>query len=894
MRPQRWLYTIPLRIRSLFKKTAVERELDDELQFHLEQKTQQFISEGLSAKNARYAALREFGGLEQSKEKARDARKVNLILDFMQDLRFGVRILRKNPGFSAIAILTLALGIGANAAIFSVVNAVLLRPLPYPSPERIVAIDGAWPVEYASVGTELKKSWAKWADDTKSFDTLSVYETGDLNLAASGTAPQRVAAAEVSQHFFQTIGLAPIAGRTFLSQEEILNHPYVAVISALLCRDLGAPADAVGKTILLNGKPTVIIGVMPSGFEFPKQTRVWLPFPWSLREEILMKQALFYNTIGRLRPGISPAQGREEISAIESNARDSEMKSNPGGPVPRLNPITVTLLHDQLVGSSKSGLILLFGAVGFVLLIACADVANLLLARAIQRQHEIALRAALGASRLRLVRQSLTESVLLSTIGGAGGVILAHVGLQAFRRFIPTKMLFVQDINLDVRVLLFLMAISVLSGLIFGMVPALHALRVDLNAPLKEPVAGASARHSFLGRTRSVLAVAEIALALILLAGAGLLIKSFWRLVNIDSGFRPESIITTSVTFPASFTQKDVQRVQSFQEVLQRISVIPGVAAASSIDNLPFGKTARAGFKLELEKETAAHLANQDKVFSFFYAASPDYFKTMGVPLIAGRVFNDGDRAGAPEVVIINKAMANLFWPGESPIGKRFSIGNSGPAPKWAEIVGVVGDTKHANLQDAPEAEYYTSILQGSPFSVFLVVRTSGEPSATIRAIREIVTRTDSTLPLSNFVSMNDRISESVAEPRFRTLLLGIFAGLALILAAAGIYGVMSYSVAQRTREIGIRVALGARRGDILSLVLGHSLKLTLVGIAIGLAASWGLTRLLASVLYDVTPHDFWTLASVSILLAGVALFASYIPARRAMRVDPLVALRYE
>jgi putative ABC transport system permease protein len=894
MRPQSWLHIIPLRIRSLFKRSAADNDLDEELQFHLDQKTREFIAKGLDEKDARHAALREFRGVEQSKEKCRDARKVNLLLDFARDLRFGARMLRKNPGFSAIAILTLALGIGANAAIFSVVNAVLLRPLPYPSPERIVAIDGAWPVEYAAVGTELKKSWAKWAENTKSLDTLSVYETGDLNLAGTGAAPQRVAAAEVSEHFFETLELPPIAGRTFSFDEQVPNHPNVAVISALLCRNLGAPADVVGKTMLMNGTPTVIIGVMPSGFEFPKQTRVWLPFPWSLREELLMKQALFYNTIGRLRPGISPAQGREEITAIESNERDSQMKASPGGPVPRLDPVSVTPLHDQLVGSSKSGLILLFGAVGFVLLIACADVANLLLARAIQRQHEIALRAALGASRLRLVRQALTESVLLSTIGGAAGVALAYVGLLVFRRFIPAKMFFVQDINLDIRVLLFLMAISVLSGLVFGLVPALHALRVDLNSPLKEPATGSSARNSFLGRTRSVLAVAEIALALILLVGAGLLIKSFWRLVNIDSGFRPESIITTSVTFPASFTQKDIQRVQSFQQVLQPISAIPGVTAASSIDNLPFGKTARAGFKLDLEKETAAHLANEDKVFSFFYAASPDYFRTMSIPLIAGRAFNNSDRAGAPEVVIVNKTMANLFWPGESPIGRRFSIGNSGPSPKWAEIVGVVGDTKHANLQDAPEAEYYTSILQGSPFNVFLVVRTSGEPSAAIRAIREIVARTDSTLPLSTFASMNDRISESVAEPRFRTLLLGIFAGLALILAAAGIYGVMSYSVAQRTREIGIRIAMGAGRRDVLGLVLGHSLKLTLIGIAIGLAASWGLTRLLASALYNVTPHDFFTLASVSILLSAVALLASYIPARRAMRVDPLVALRYE
>ena len=894
MRPQHWLYTIPLRIRSLFKRSAADSDLDEELQFHLDQKTRDFVSKGLSDKEARYAALREFGGIEQSKERSRDARKVNLLLDFAQDLRFGARMLRKNPGFSSIAVLTLALGIGANAAIFSVVNAVLLRPLPYPSPDRIVSVTGARLMEFTVTGTELKKSWAKWADSTQSFDYLAAYETGDLNLAATEVLPERVPAAEVSQHFFQSLGLSPIAGRTFLAEEEVPNHPNVAVISATLCRNLSAPNDVIGKTMIMNGKPTVIIGVMPFGFEFPKKARVWLPFPWKFSEEMLLKQAIFYETIGRVKQGVSPAQAREEITAIESNERDSNMKANPGGPAPEVDPVTVMSLHDQLVGSSKSALVLLLGAVGFVLLIACADVANLLLARAVQRQREIALRAALGATRLRIIRQSLTESVLLSMTGGAVGLALAYGGLDAFRRFIPANMLFVRNINLDIHVLFFLMAVSILSGLVFGIVPTFHALRVDLNEPLKDTAASSPARHSFLGRARSFLAVAEIALALVLLIGAGLLLKSFWRLVNIDTGFHPERVLTASVTLSPSIYQKNVQRVEFFQQALQSISALPGVTAASTINNLPFGRSPRIQFKLDFEKETAAHLAKQDEVGTYFYAASPDYFRTMGIPLIAGRVFNDGDRAGAPDALVINKTMADLFWPGENPIGRRFSIGGSGQSMHWAEVIGIVGDTKHASLKDAPEAEYYTSTLQGAPSSVFLVVRTSGDKGATISAIRQIVAEQDSTLPLSDFVSMNDRVSESVAEPRFRTLLLGIFAGLALILAAAGIYGVMSYSVAQRTREIGIRIAMGAGRRDVLNLILGQSLRLTLIGVVIGLAASWGLTRLLASALYNVAPHDFFTLASVSVLLSAVALFASYIPARRAMRVDPLVALRYE
>jgi len=864
------------------------------LQHHLDQKTNEFISKGLSKKDARYAALREFGGVEQSKEKSRDARKVNWLQDLAQDLRFGARMLRKNPGFSIIAILTLALGIGANAAIFTVVNAVLLRPLPYPAPDRIVSIQGSSPIEYAIHGTELKMSWARWADHMQSFDHLATYSTGELNLAASGVEPERVAAAEVSQDFFQVLGIPPMEGRTFLPEEEVAGHGPIAVLSAALCSRLGAPRDLIGKTFLMNGKPIVIVGVMPSGFSFPEKTLVWLPTAWDFKEEMLLQQAFFHSVIGRLKPGASSEQARQELTAIESNAREESQKSMPGRTFPPMRKVIVVSLHDRLSGSSKSALLLLLGAVGFVLLIACADVANLLLARAVQRQREIALRAALGATRLRLVRQGLTESVLLSSIGGLGGLVLAYASLNIIRSFIPTGMIFVPSVSLDVHALLFLLGISVLSGLIFGLFPVMHSLHLDLNEPLKEASASSHARHSFLGRTRGFLAVVEIAMALVLLTGAGLLIKSFWRLIHVETGFRAESVLTAKITLPGDSYQKDEQRAAFFDRTLQRVSALPGVAAASYITDLPFGKSGAIMFRIKLEQETLAHLSKKDQFGVVLYRSSPDYFRTMGIPLISGRTFNDGDRLGAPLVVIINNMIARMFWPGESPLGRRIGIPGEGRSTHWAEIIGVVADTKHYSLTDEPFAEYYAPTLQSPPDTSFLVVRAFGDPGATIGAIRHSVAQVDSALPLSNFVSMTDRISESVAEPRFRTLLLGIFAALALILAAAGIYGVMSYNVAQRTREIGIRIAMGAERRDVLGLVLGHSLKLTLIGIAIGLAASWGLTRLLTSALYNVTPHDFFTLASVSILLSAVALFASYIPARRAMRVDPLVALRYE
>jgi putative ABC transport system permease protein len=880
------------------KSNEGKDDFEKELRSHLDLETEEQSGPGVSEREAKERARRAFGNTTAVGEDVRAVWHARWLEDAWQDVRYGLRQLRKNPGFTAVVILTLALGIGANTAIFSVVNAVLLRPLPYSSPDRIVAISGIYPMKFSPQPT-FHWEWDEWADHTESLEDLATYSTGDLNFAASGVEPERIAGAEVTQDFFKIFGIEPIAGRTFLREEEIRNHPYVAVISATLARRFGAPTDAIGRTFLMNGKPTTVVGVMPFGFEFPEKSMVWLPTAWETSDEMLLKQAFFYFSIGRLKPGVAPARGREEMTAIATRMREEAEKKSPPPPghkYPPMQKVTVIPLHDELVGTSRPALLILLGAVGFVLLIACADVANLLLARAVQRQREIALRAALGASRPRLIRQGLTESILLSSIGGICGLVLAYWSLDAVERFIPSGLLFIHKITLDTHVLLFLMGASLLSGLIFGMFPVVHALRVDLNDPLKEGAASTPARRSFIGRARNLLAMAEIAMALVLLAGAGLLIKSFWRLTSLDTGFRAESVLTASVTLPATLYKDNNQRIAFFEQTIQRISALPGVAAASYVSDLPFGKVAGIMFKVQLQPETAAHLAKQDQNFAAFYEASPDYFRAMGIPLIAGRVFNDGDAAGAPSVVIINKTIAEMFWPGENPLGKRISLpGNAPGQPQnWAEIVGIVADTKHRSLTENIVPEYYIPLKQSPTAAVFLVVRANGDAATTINAIHQSVAQVDNTLPLSAFMSMRDRVSESVAEPRFRTLLLGSFAGLALILAAAGIYGVMSYSVAQKTHEIGIRMALGAGRGNVLGLVLGQSLKLTIVGVGIGLAASWGLTRLLTSSLYGVTPHDGVTLAGVSILLAGVALVASYIPARRAMRVDPLVALRYE
>jgi putative ABC transport system permease protein len=864
-----------------------DKDLDEELQSHLRMAAKDRMERGDRPSEAELAARRELGNAGLIKEVTRETWGWRWLGEILMDLRFGGRMLSKNPGFTAVAVMTIALAIGANTAIFTIVNAAILRPLPYPSPDLIVAVSGIAPIQFQQQSDSnfiWNPIWADWADRLATLDRIAAYEAGEINLAGIDAEPERIEAAEVTQNFFESFGLPPLAGRIFLPNEEVAGHPSVAILSNTLCNRFGLPRDVIGRTILLNGKKTEVIGVMPPGFDFPNKTAIWLPFAWNLDQEMLLKQALFFDTLGRMKPGATTAKVREELIGIASRP--------PGNLQDARQRMEVKSMHDELVGTSKPAMLIMLGAVGFVLLIACADVANLLLARAVQRQREIALRAALGASRMRLIRLGLTESVLLSLIGAVAGLFLAYASIGAIESFIPANLLFIQHIRIDVYVLLFLIFVSLLSGLLFGLFPILHALRIDLNEPLKQAVLSSPSRGSFLGRTRNMLVIVEIAMALVLLSGAGLLIKSFWRLTSVDPGFHPERVLTARIGLPPDLYPQQEQRAQFFGETLRRLQLIPGVVAAGYTSNLPFGREGRIAFKIELEKETPASQAGENDKFVMAFEVSADYFRTMGIPLLAGRYLLNSDGAVAPRVVVISNSLAETFWPGENPLGKRLSLPYK--TVIWAEIVGIVGDAKYGRLDEKITPAYYMPIMQLPPTSAFLAVRSAGDPGTIGYAVRHAITGVDSTLPLSTYRSMNELVSASVSEPRFRTILLGIFAGLALVLAATGIYGVISYSVVQRTREIGIRVAMGAHRSDILKLVLGQTLRMTVIGIAIGLAASWGLTQLLITSLYGVMPHDFATMLSVSVLLSGVAFLASYIPAQRAMCVDPMVALRQE
>ncbi|HET9399750.1 MAG TPA: ABC transporter permease [Candidatus Acidoferrales bacterium] len=868
---------------SFWRNKKRNDDLAEEVQSHLDLAERDARDAGHSQGDARFAAHREFGNVPLTHQLTRDAWGWRWLTDLVQDALFALRMFRKSPGFTCAAILTLALGIGANTTIFSVINAVILRPLPYPSPDRIVAVEGAVPVKF------LRQPYfgfapSDWADRTQSFEQIAAYTSGETNLAGISAEPERIAAAEVTPNFFETIGLNPMAGRTFSPGEQVSGHASVAVLSFSLCSQLGSPRDVVGKTIFVNGKQTAVVGVMPEGFEFPGKTRLWLPFPWRFEDDVLIRQAIMFDAVGRLNRGVTASQARDELIAIESR---------PPGDLDRARQsVRVLSLHQQLIGSSAKTLWILLGAVGFVLLIACANVANLALARALNREREIALRAALGAGRARLVRQILTESVLLSALGALAGVLLATWGIRAALRLVPARMLFVQTISLDARVLLFLTLISLASGILFGLFPVVHALRTDLIEPLKQVSGARCASRIFLARSRTLLAISEIAIALVLVTGAGLLIRSFSRLINVNTGFLPERAYTAQLSLPSREYDKNGQRASFYRETARRISAFPGVTSAGYVSDLPFSRVPGIGFKLTLEKPTAAYQARSERIFTRIAEASPGYFPAIGIPLIQGRVFMDSDAAGAPAVAIVSKSLAEAFWPGENPLGKK--IGAPGLKSSWAEIVGVVGDTKHGSLDEETVPSCYFPLLQEPVGGVSIVVRTSGNPQTVQAAVRRAIMEFDRTLPLSTFQSMSELLSESVAEPRFRTLLLGIFASLALALSTFGIYAVMSYRVAQRTREIGIRVALGADPRAVLRLVLQNSISITSAGIAIGLAASWGLTRLLASSLFEVNPHDFSTLAESSLLFSAVALLATYLPARRATRVDPLIALRHE
>ncbi len=868
MRPEHWLYTIPLRLRSLFRRRQADRELDDELRDHVERKAEEYVAKGLPLKEARRQALLEMGGIEKRKEECRDTRRVNWIQDLLQDLRYGLRMLRKSPAFTAVAVLTLALGIGANTAIFSMVDAVMLRSLPFNDPDRVVTV---WPSAPLARFNE--------ANGTGTLESAALYGQGDLNLSGEGAA-QRIPAAAVSENFFRVFALNPVRGRAFLPSE---GHAPVALLSYGLWRTrYHADPDILGKAVYLNGKAFTVIGVVPEKFDFPAKSEVWLPLPTKPEEvmQVFGGNAFASFEVARLRPHATLEQARLELNAIAQREYGSS------GTAPR---VAVNTLRRSLAGDTRGALLMLFGAGGFVLLIACADLANLLLARGAGRSREIAIRNALGASRSRLMRQFLCESVVLSLMGGGMGLLFAWWTIGSAGALVPARTAFTMHISMNGRALVFTFSIAVLTGILAGLIPALQST-LNLSEFLKEGSGSSQGGFSLRSRhrMRSLLGISEIALALVLMIGATLFLRSLNRLLDVNPGFQTENILTARVSLLGPKYENEAHQTAFFRQVLARVRALPSVRVAAFVNAVPLGHTVVAGFPVNVENPPKQP---PDSLDALYMTVSSDYFRAMGIPLLAGRDFTAGDAAGATRVAIISNSLAQAGWRGENALGQHFAFAGE---KQECQVVGIVGDVRHFGLSDNAMPEMYFPLAQEHPDDAYLIIHANRDPIALPGTVRDVVHSIDPDEPIASFETMDQLLSRSVAAPRLRTLLLTAFGALALVLALVGLYGVVSYTVAQRTHEIGVRMALGAERRTVLLMVLSYGLRLAIAGVAVGLVGAYFLTRTLSSVLYGIRPIDPVTFVLATLGLTLVVLLASYIPARRAMRVDPMVALRYE
>ena len=807
---------------------------------------------------------------------------------FRKNLRYGLRTLAKNPTFTVIAVVTLALGIGANTVIFSVANAMLFKPLPYPHSDLLVQI---WQTNPHAT------RWGEWISypaftdyrrQNQVFEDVAAYRTW-LWKITGGDHPEVLRGSRVTSNLFSVLGVQPMLGRSFLPEEEQPGRSQVVILSyGFWQRRFGSDPGLVGKTIMIDGLNHTVVGIMPPGFDLPYNVSravfasdAWIP-PGT-DPELVDRGSPNYRVLAHLKQGITIQQAQAGIDAI-ARGMSEQYKENQG-----MGAMVVGLQHN-LVKEARPMLLLLLGAVGFVLLIVCANVANLQLARAAVRQKEFAIRLALGASRRRLISQLLTESLLLALLGGAAGLLLALWGVEFLVKLGP-DLPGVQQISIDPRVMGFALALSLATGVIFGMAPAFQGSKINLNEALKESGIRAPA-GSRRGRTRSLLVITEMALALMLLIGAGLLIQSFVRLQKVDPGFNPRRILTASIMLPPSKYTEPRRQAAFFKEVVGRIESLPGVEAVGGASAVPFTGTNNAGyFSVEGRKaprsSPALIDAEQPKI-------TPDYFRAMGIPLLRGRVFTWADNENSLEVTVVSESLVQLYWPHEDPIGKRLSINNRNGQPVWRQIVGIVKDVKHDGLTKQARPVIYVPLLQYPfPFTV-MAVRTRTDPDNLSAAIRREVMAVDSEQPIFKVKTMERFISDSISGSRFQTQLLAVFAAVALVLAAVGIYGVMGYTVSQRTHEIGIRVALGARQRDVLKMVVKQGMELALTGTVIGLAGAVSLTRLMKGLLFGVNATDPLTFGGIALMLMIIALLACYIPARRAAKVDPLVALRSE
>ena len=869
---------------NLFRGQKVDRELDAELHAHLQLLIDEKIASGMTAADAYRSSRIEIGGLEQVKENVREVRTGALIEQLFQDSRYALRILRKNPGFTSIVLATLALGIGVNTAIFSLVDGILLRPLPYKQPERLVRVVQSQRQLGLDTWNLSQATFVALRDNTKTLESFASYSTGGVNLSGDGE-PERVSVGNVSADFFKVFDVPPELGRMFRSGEDTPGNNNVCVISyGFWQRRFGGSPSALGRALNLNNNSVEIVGIMPAGFDFPRPTiEIWIP----LALNPTRSAPYFLRGVARLGPGVSLAQAEAETTSVLLDwARQHKGTSESRIPVDQGSALksVVSPLKEVTVGSTQQPLLILLGAVGLVLLIACANVANLLLARATSRVREIAVRFALGASPARVARQLLTESMVLAFLGAIIGVLLAWLGVKLLDRMPTEGIPRINDVGIDGRILAFTGGLAIVTGLLFGLMPAMRAYRMGIVTAMREGGRGSTSNR----RSNSALVAAQFALSFVLLIGAGLLLKSFQRLQAVELGFNPDNLMTMSLSLTARKYPKEDQALRLYQDLLDRLRALPGVRAAGMTTNTPFvGENTRDNFIVEGHEPGSGDETMPAQLVAF----SPGAFQTLGMNFLLGRDFSESDKGDSEAVAIVDETLAKMYWPDGNAVGKR--VETTGDM-QWMTIVGVVGSVKQDRLGEKPQPHIYQPLTQSPSVLVKLVVRSDGTENATVSAIRSVVSDLDPDIPIYSIRSMDDLIARTLNSERLTSLLLTSFSILALVLAAVGIYGTMSLYVGSRKNEFGIRLALGARPGVLLRGVLREGMMLIGIGVVVGSVGAMALTRSIASLLFNVSPTDPLVFAGVTILLIAVAFVACFAPAHRASRLDPMIALRHE